>query len=72
MASSRLAPTALPLTHVGAPGWNTVLQGGGSHESRVDGENHLPQPAGHTSDVAQGPAGFMGCEHILILSFLLL
>lgn len=46
--------------------WNIVLQVG-SHESRVQGENHLPQPAGHTfSDVAKGTAGFMGCEHTLM------
>lgn len=39
----------------------------GSHEIRVEGENYLPQPAGHTSsDVAKGTAGFMGCEHTLM------
>ncbi|CAN0071273.1 unnamed protein product, partial [Bubo scandiacus] len=38
----------------------------GSHESRVEGENHLPQPAGHASlDAAQDTAGFLGCKHTL-------
>ena len=47
---------------LGAPELNAVLQVG-SHKSRVDGQNHLPQPAGHTSlDAAQDMVGFLGCE----------
>ena len=38
----------------------------GSHQSRAERQNHLPQPAGHTSfDVAQDMAGYLGCEHTL-------
>jgi len=34
-----------------------------SHQSRVEGQNHLPQPAGHTSlDAAQDTIGLLGCE----------
>ncbi|KAK4810535.1 hypothetical protein QYF61_004498 [Mycteria americana] len=36
----------------------------GSHESGVEGQNHLPQPAGHTSFyAAQDTVGFLGCKH---------
>lgn len=35
----------------------------GSHESGVDGQNHLPRPAGHTSvGAAQDMIGFLACE----------
>ena len=38
----------------------------GSHESRVEGQNHLCQPAGHTSlDAAQDTVGLLGCERTL-------
>jgi len=36
----------------------------GSHQSRAEGQNHLPRPAGHTAfDAAQDTVGFLGCEH---------
>ena len=35
----------------------------GSHKSRVERENHLPQPAGHSAfDAAQDTVGFWGCK----------
>lgn len=35
-------------------------------ESRVEGQNPLPRPAGHTpSDAAQDSTGFLGCKHTL-------
>jgi len=35
----------------------------GSHQSRVEGQNHLPRPAGHASvDAAQVMVGLLGCE----------
>lgn len=35
-----------------------------SHESRVEGENCLPGPAGHAAfDPARDMAGFQGCQH---------
>ncbi|KAK4826191.1 hypothetical protein QYF61_006135 [Mycteria americana] len=38
----------------------------GSQHSRVEGQNHLPQPTGHASlDAAQDMAGFLGCERTL-------
>ena len=38
-----------------------------SHQSRVEGQNHLPQPAGHTVfDAAQDMVGLLGCEHTLV------
>jgi len=34
-----------------------------SHQHRVEGQDHLPQPAGHSSfDAAQDTVGFLGCE----------
>uniref|UniRef100_U3ID95 UDP-N-acetylglucosamine pyrophosphorylase 1 like 1 n=1 Tax=Anas platyrhynchos platyrhynchos TaxID=8840 RepID=U3ID95_ANAPP len=49
---------------LGAPGLNTVLQVE-SHESRVEGENPLPHPAGHASfDAAQDAVGFLGLHQI--------
>ncbi|KAK4826957.1 hypothetical protein QYF61_012806 [Mycteria americana] len=44
---------------------DAVLQVG-SHQSRVEGENHLPQPAGHASfDAAQDTVGLLGCKRTL-------
>jgi len=35
----------------------------GSHQSRVEGQNHLPQRAGHAAfDAAQDTVGLLGCE----------
>ncbi|KAK4816284.1 hypothetical protein QYF61_014582 [Mycteria americana] len=37
-----------------------------SHQSGVEGQNHFPQPAGHTSlDAAQDTVGLLGCERTL-------
>jgi len=37
-----------------------------SHQSRAEGQNPLPQPAGHTAfDAAQDAAGLLDCERIL-------
>ncbi|KAK4822675.1 hypothetical protein QYF61_019042 [Mycteria americana] len=53
------------LLMLGTPEPNAVLQVG-SHESRVEGENHLPRPAGHASfDAAQDTVGLLGCKHTL-------
>jgi len=39
----------------------------GSHQSRVEGQNPLPRPAGHASlDAAQDTAGFLGCKLTLL------
>ena len=47
------------------PELDTALQVG-SHQRRVEGQNHLPQPAGHASlDAAQDTVGLLGCESIL-------
>ncbi|KAK4810201.1 hypothetical protein QYF61_011795 [Mycteria americana] len=49
-----------------APELDTVLQVG-SHQSRVEGQNHLLQPAGHAAfDAAQDMVGFLGCECTLL------
>lgn len=32
------------------------------HQHRVEGQDHLPHPAGHTSDVAQDTIGFLCCK----------
>ncbi|KAK4829041.1 hypothetical protein QYF61_001846 [Mycteria americana] len=48
-----------------APELDAVLQVG-SHQSRVEGQNHLPRPAGHAAfDAAQDAVGFLGCERTL-------
>ncbi|KAK4811013.1 LOW QUALITY PROTEIN: hypothetical protein QYF61_015717 [Mycteria americana] len=48
-----------------APELDAVLQVR-SHQSRVEWQNHLPQPAGHASfDAAQDTVGLLGCEHTL-------
>ncbi|KAK4825708.1 hypothetical protein QYF61_002067 [Mycteria americana] len=53
------------LLMLGAPELNAVVQLG-SHESGVEGQNHLPRPAGHTSfDAAQDTVGFLGCKRQL-------
>ncbi|PKU42021.1 hypothetical protein llap_7679 [Limosa lapponica baueri] len=47
---------------LGAPELDAVLQME-SHQSGVEGENHLPQPAGHASfDTTQDAVGLLGCE----------
>ncbi|KAK4830856.1 hypothetical protein QYF61_013785 [Mycteria americana] len=47
------------------PELDAVLQVG-SHQSRVEGQNHLPRPAGHASfDAAQDAVDLLGCEHTL-------
>ncbi|KAK4828118.1 hypothetical protein QYF61_023916 [Mycteria americana] len=49
-----------------APELDAVLQVG-SHQSGVEGQNHLPQPAGHASfDAAQDTVGLLGCESTLL------
>ncbi|KAK4825361.1 hypothetical protein QYF61_026880 [Mycteria americana] len=49
-----------------APELDAVLQVG-SHQSRVEGQNHLPRPAGHAAfDAAQDRVGLLGCEHTLL------
>ncbi|GAB0205260.1 hypothetical protein GRJ2_002991600 [Grus japonensis] len=51
---------------LGTPDLDTVLQVE-SHKSRVEGQNHLPRPAGHTSfDAAQDTVGFLGCKRTLL------
>lgn len=51
-----------PVLSVPRAGWNTL---GGSQHSRVEGQNPLPWPVGHTSDAAQPTADFLGYECIL-------
>ena len=44
---------------LGAPELDTALQVW-SHQSRGEGQNHLPRPAGHASfDAAQDAVGFL-------------
>ncbi|KAK4818015.1 hypothetical protein QYF61_004128 [Mycteria americana] len=48
------------------PELDAVLQVG-SHQSRAEGQNHLPRPAGHAAfDAAQGTVGFLGCQCTLL------
>ncbi|KAK4810711.1 hypothetical protein QYF61_007685 [Mycteria americana] len=48
-----------------APELDAVLQVR-SYQSRVEGQNHLPRPAGHASfDAAQDTVGLLGCERTL-------
>ncbi|GAB0196099.1 cAMP-dependent protein kinase inhibitor alpha [Grus japonensis] len=50
---------------LGPPELDAVLQVG-SHQSRVEGQDHLPRPAGHTSfDAAQDTVAFLGCKRTL-------
>ena len=38
-----------------------------SHQCRVEGQNHLPQPADHDSfGAAQDTVGFLGCKGTLL------
>ena len=54
------------------PELDTVLQGG-SHQSSVDGKDHLPQPAGHASlDATQDTVGFLGCKPLNSLGYFML
>ncbi|KAK4816043.1 hypothetical protein QYF61_011051 [Mycteria americana] len=49
-----------------APELDAVLQVG-SHQSRGEGQDHLPQPTGHASfDAAQDMVGFLGCKRTLL------
>ena len=51
---------------LGAPGLDTVLQMG-PHNSWVEGDNHLPLPAGHSSfNAAQNTVGLPGCKRALL------
>jgi len=51
---------------LGAPELHAVLQVG-SHESGIEGQNHLPRPAGRaSSDAAQDPGGLLGCKRTLL------
>jgi len=51
---------------LGAPELDVGLQVG-SHQSRVEGQNSLPQPAGHASlDAVQDTVGLLGCERTLV------
>jgi len=39
----------------------------GSHQSGVEGQNHLPRPAGHTAfDAAQDTIHVLGCKRTLL------
>ena len=65
------APPLDPLQHVHvspvlrAPELDAGLQVG-SQQSRAEGQNHLPQPAGHAAfDAAQDTVGLLGCERTL-------
>jgi len=50
---------------LGATELDTGLQVG-SHQSRAEGQNHLPRPTGHAAfDAVQDTVGFLGCECIL-------
>ncbi|PKU45108.1 hypothetical protein llap_4594 [Limosa lapponica baueri] len=51
---------------LGAPELDAVCQVG-SHQSREEGQNHLPEPAGHASfDAAQHTVGLLGCKPTLL------
>ena len=63
--SSGLTPTGpcLSCTENSRAGCSTP---GGSHQSRVERQNHLPRPAGHASFyAAQDTVVFLGCESTL-------
>ncbi|KAK4810926.1 hypothetical protein QYF61_013334 [Mycteria americana] len=56
---------------LGTPELDAVLQVG-SHESGAEGQNHLPQPAGHASfDAAQDTIGFLSCKRTSLAHVLL-
>jgi len=62
VASSGPTPTG---PHLSCAGGSRA--GRRSHQSRVEGQNHLPQPAGHTTfDAAQDMVGFLDCERTLV------
>ena len=66
MVSSGLAPTASCLSYVEGLREDTALHGEGltrAEQSRAEGENPLPRPAG---DVAHGMVGFLCCKHTLL------
>jgi len=49
-----------------APELDAELQVG-SHQSRVEGQNPLPRPAGHAAfDAAQDAVGLMGCLQTMV------
>jgi len=51
---------------LGAPELDAGLQVG-SHQSGVEGQNHLSRPAGHAGeDAAQDTVGLLGCERTLL------
>jgi len=51
---------------LGAPELDAGLQVG-SAQSRVEGQDPLPRPAGHASlDAAQDTVGLLGCERTLV------
>ena len=51
---------------LGAPELDAGLQEE-SHQHRVEGQNHLPQSAGHTSfDAAQDTVSLLGCKGTLL------
>jgi len=51
---------------LGAPDLDAELPVG-SHQSGVDGQSDLPQPAGHASlGAAQDTVGFLGCKRTLV------
>ncbi|KAK4828015.1 LOW QUALITY PROTEIN: hypothetical protein QYF61_022792 [Mycteria americana] len=63
--SSEPAPKLHVLLVPRAPELDAVFQVR-SHKSRVEGQNYLPQPAGHVSfDAAQDTVGLLGCERTL-------
>ena len=54
------------LLALGAPELDAIIKVG-SQKSRVEGQNHLPQPAGHTShDATKDTVGLLGCKHTLL------
>lgn len=46
---------------LGSPELYSALQVG-SGESKVEGQNHIPQSVGHIFDAAQNVIGFLGCK----------
>ncbi|KAK4824458.1 LOW QUALITY PROTEIN: hypothetical protein QYF61_015836 [Mycteria americana] len=64
--SSGPAPAGPRPSCAEGPELDTALQVR-SHQSRVEGQNHLPQPAGHASfDAAQDTVGLLGCQRTLL------
>lgn len=50
---------------LGIPKLNAALQGGGSHESGIEGQSYLLQLVGHTLDEAQDMVDFLGFKAAL-------